>query len=350
MMRPEYLSELLRDNKNVIIPGLGAFSTTGSTTQPYIFIEYLKFNDGLLASYISKKEGISVEEAGKKLEVFSAGMNSALETGKDISITGMGILKKNKEGKLEFTCNINTQPLTPPVTPEKKTEVPVTPEQKIEKPEVKNNPLPVPPVIDKKTEAVPPKKETPVVAKEIVEDKKKITTEKKEDKPKKEPKPPKAHKEKKPGSKKRLIWLIILLLLLGGGTTTGILFKQEIIAWYNNTFGPKKEIVKPPEPKPAPEPEPEPEPEIIPEPEPEPTTITYTKGKYYVVVGCFNEESNASGMVAKARAKGMPAAGLGRFGGMVHVAVYESDNLSDAAKKAMELRSDFPKAWVFQGR
>jgi hypothetical protein len=52
-------------------------------------------------------------------------------------------------------------------------------------------------------------------------------------------------------------------------------------------------------------------------------------------------------MIAKTGEKGLSGTNIGTYGGLIHVAVYSSSDESDAAKKAMEIRGEFPNAWIF---
>lgn len=368
-MRPEYLHELLQDNKTVIVPGLGAFVNTGTASQPYLFNEYLKFNDGLLASFIAKRENISIEDAGKKLEVFAGGMKSLLDSGRDVIVNKIGRLKKDTEGKISFTCEPDLEVKVIEPAPE----VPITIIEKEIVPEKETKLTPEIPPLPKEKPIEPvlhaPQKITVVTAKE----------EKKED-PKKEKKTVEKKKEKSGKKKSRVLLFILLFIVIGGGGTTGFLFREQLNQWFSSIIGKTetKQEEKKPETKsstvnsdssavavdtltnPVSEPDsasivvPEETPEVKSEPVPvavsTPPAVEATSGDFYVIVGCYSNEANVNAMIEKANAKGLSGMNLGNFGGLTHVAVYQSSDLSDAAKKAMEIRSDFPNAWVFSKR
>jgi len=401
-MKHEYLLALLDEHPMVILPGIGAFSKNDSKTLPFGFNEYLKFNDGTVAGYISKTEGISLDEAGKKLETFCNGIKSVLDSGSEVIVQGIGRLRRDGD-KLNFTIDVNALPKPiaekeKPVEPEKKPSVPETPvppqpEQKItpplaeEKKEIQPEKKITPPV----TEIKKPSTETPPAVKEsktITEndsvkkegpssfvrnapDQKQEINEQKSDQ-----KLQQAGKKKK---NKWVIWTILGIVLLGGGGT-GFIFKDEIAHLFSGAkHETKKEETPQTDTSAVSSPntentsdsttntsdslalentsEPIVETETVNTETPVKTETVKTKtvlpeanvssGTYYVVVGCYSNESNASAMIAKSGEKGLSGTNIGTYGGLIHVAVYSSSDESDAAKKAMEIRGEFPKAWIF---
>lgn len=69
-MKDKYIIKLAKTNKTIIIPDLGAIVVTQNENEPFIFNEFLKFNDGVLLNYITNKEKISKEEGKLKIENF----------------------------------------------------------------------------------------------------------------------------------------------------------------------------------------------------------------------------------------------------------------------------------------
>jgi hypothetical protein len=401
-MKHEYLLALLDEHPMVILPGIGAFSKNDSKTLPFGFNEYLKFNDGTVASFISKKEGISLDEAGKKLETFCNGMKSVLDSGSEVIVQGIGRLRRDGD-KINFTIDVNAQSKTveekiAPIEPEKK---PVVPEPLVPPVSEQKN---TPPMVEVKKEIEPEKKITPPVAeikKPIAETpplqkETKQTPEKetaKKERPslfvrhtpdqKQEIKEQKADaKLQEAGKKKKnkwVLWTVLGIVVLGGGGA-GFLFKDEIAQLFSgekhqaqtekNSAADSTEIanqvtedttntnsqaldtvaqetsIEPPA-----------ETENVSTEEPVKTASTKTtptlpeanvsSGTYYVVVGCYSNENNASAMIAKTGEKGLSGTNIGTYGGLIHVAVYSSSDESDAAKKAMEIRGEFPNAWIF---
>jgi hypothetical protein len=53
----KYLLLLLKEVNTIIIPDLGALTITNHSTGEIMFMPFLKYDDGKLATYISEKEG-----------------------------------------------------------------------------------------------------------------------------------------------------------------------------------------------------------------------------------------------------------------------------------------------------
>ncbi len=368
-MKHEYLHELLREHKTVIVPGLGAFVSNDSPVAPVIFNEYLKFNDGTVASFLAQKENLSLEEADKKLEVFVAGIISLLQSGRDVIWPGIGRLRRNEaEDKLEFVSDptageASTQPLSAALTPPPAV-TPPPPEPVSAAPEP-------PPVHPEKT-AEPPK---PVPAPEPA--------------PFSEPAKVKPTSTEAPLRRKTRwkVWLALVLLVIAGGI--GAYIMQEDLS---RLLG----LVATPTAKAEPAPAKTPEPDVVvleeenlptpidtvgeeapileeelvpsasaevlakPKSAPEPTAKPHTQaetpkstvspavsGEFYVVVGCYQETVNAERMVNRLNERGLNGMNLGTYGGLIYVAAYSASSLSEAESKAASLRNDFPQAWVF---
>ena len=388
-MKAEYLFELLQENKTVILPGIGAFVQNDSTTQPYIFNPYLKFNDGMLVAYIAKKENLGMEEAGKKLEVFSAGIQSLLESGRDVVIQRLGKIKSDATGKIEFTHDpsLTESQQEKIIIPEIETETPKTEVPKVETPKIETPKVETPKVELPKPELPKEEKVNSIPSINIQEEKitkPEIAAEKKIEK---EIKKSQVEKKKKERKKRKLLIPLLLLLLLGGGGTAGYLFRNEIMHLFSgqteSKADEKKETKKesPKQEQPAspgdstsveemdssltdsPIAETE-NPELITEESPvkeevapkQNHAVTPTpsapaqSGNFYVIIGCYSNESNISAISQKASEKGHTASDIGVYGGLHHISVYSTSDLSDAAAKASSLRSDFPNAWVMQVR
>lgn len=360
-MKNEYLIHLLKENKTVIVPGLGAFVSNESQTMPVLFNEYLKFDDGLVVGYISNQEKISKEDASKKIETFVSGIKSLLDSGRDVVFAQLGKIKKDSNGKLIFTYDSSTQGAK--IEEEKKS---ITPENIVVTPEKIEKPVtPTPP----KTETTTPKPETKIPVKENIEkdlkqnqpiekEKNKNTSTKKEKKP----------KEKSPKKKKRWVLYIILIILIGGGGTAGFLFKDQILALFNPNPT-EKEYISQTETK---------KPDIIPSDtlvndsdttasieseyvdpveekksnQKKSNTVNSAaqSGNYYVVIGCYSSDFNAENMMLKAESKGLEASNIGTYGGLIYVSVFSSSDLASATNKLNAVKADFPKAWVFNKR
>ncbi len=110
-----YIIDLLKHNDCVIVPGLGGFISNYSTAEIDLgnnllrppskktaFNKVLRENDGLLQTYVAKKEKTSQRLALKKIEQFVQDVNKELETYKSYSFEQLGKLILNSEDKIEF--------------------------------------------------------------------------------------------------------------------------------------------------------------------------------------------------------------------------------------------------------
>lgn len=108
-----YIQELLATNNRVIVPNFGAFlvratskskdaNTLEEKLKDIYFSPFLKFNDELLEKYIIKKEGVSKEEAAKKITEFIDSVKKELEAEKPFIIKDFGHFEADKQGKVQF--------------------------------------------------------------------------------------------------------------------------------------------------------------------------------------------------------------------------------------------------------
>jgi hypothetical protein len=380
----------------VIIPGLGSFSKTGPDDPKTTFNPYLKFNDGFLAGFIAKKQGISMDDAGKLIADNVEKINDALDRKGEAMVMGLGILKKTGDGKLEFIPDANAgEGTTPPIAktpekpkpeiqPEKKPEIkPVEPEKK---PEIKPEPKP----------EIKPEKEKPAVPPKEVSNNKAVKvnapgltsvgTAGKDDKVKKEkekkvkpPKPPRPEGEK--AKKKFPVVLVIILVLVAGGATFATLKWDMVKGWIGMNEEAQttktEEKGKPVEEKKAGPVATEPmtdtavvaetteEPvvaeevksekhpvkkETVKEHVKEPVQHHYAStGNFHVIVNCFSMEQNANRMVEKLNAEGHQGNNLGLRGGFYMVEAGSFSSMEDAKSKLEALKSVYPKAWIYSG-
>lgn len=423
-MKHEYLIELLKQNKTVILPNIGAFSNNTNPQHPFLFNEFLKFNDGMVAKHIASKEGISMDVAGETIDKFTQELKQYLEAGQEVVIPGIGTLVK-KDGKTILThghSSTSTPVVEKKIEPviEKKIEPiiekPVEPKVEI-KPEPKIEPVIVP-VIEKKIEPITEKKIDPIIEKKIepvVETKIEPSVEKKvepiiekipepilekktepiSDKkteiipPKVEVKKVSEQNNEKPKKKKRRwVWILLLLLLLGGGTA-GFLFKDDLMKMMGMGAEEKSAENKSEEKDDNEEESEKSESEnsteentVTPEPVAEDTTSTEmapveettetpkeeikveqvveenktaplsvesaTPGNYYIIVGCFQEPTNADKMLAKVSSSGLTPTNVGTFNSLAHIAAGSAGDLQTAIQLAGTIRATFPKVWILK--
>lgn len=272
-----YLLQLLKEVKTLIIPGLGALTVTNESTGEILFMPYLKFDDGTLAKHIANKENMELNDATNMISKFVREVTAELDKGNsydmyqfgrfvkidgEIAFEAWGTNSSNaqKEAEAETEAHIKESSVieeqksvevTPIIieensaTEESKTEetladkkeeskeAPAAAQQPVEQKEV------IPPVVEtKKIVVEEPKKEEPKVelqAEKIVtpviektEPKapiEKPVQEKKEPIKKEKPvKEEKAPKEKKKTSVFAYILWGFLVLILGSGTFIAIRF------------------------------------------------------------------------------------------------------------------------------
>lgn len=390
-MYKEYFKEIFQSSKTVIIPGLGSFTKASETDDKINFNPYLKFNDGFLAGFIAKKQGVSIDEAGKSIAESVEKIQEALNQKGEALVLGLGILSKTTDGKIEFKVDASASPKPEEV---KKT-IPVVEEVKkvvVEAPKVIETPKPIVPevkVVEKPT----------VVEEKIIENTKAkipeikndvtvsaptltVVDTKAENKSKKELKKEKVKevKIKEPKVKKERkklkfpIWLIIVLVLvLGGGTFTAL--KWEMVkGWLGMNAGsktekPKEEITKNETKQEEPSVEGQPgdttaiaeEPVAIEEAKVEEPVVEEksvpvkvqpvqtTNGNFHVITGNFTNQNLASKMVEKLTAEGHQGNNLGLRGTFYMISAGDYSTLEEAKAKLEAIKATYPKAYIYNG-
>ncbi len=116
-MRPvaEHIRTLLFEHDYVTIPNFGAFianylpssfnEISGSLMPPQkrvAFNEILKQDDGLLATHISRRESLTIDEAKRKIQGFVTDIKDSLATDKTFSFEKIGNFSLNEENNLVF--------------------------------------------------------------------------------------------------------------------------------------------------------------------------------------------------------------------------------------------------------
>ncbi len=248
-----YLLQLLKEVKTLIIPGLGALTVTNESTGEILFMPYLKFDDGTLAKHIASKENMELNDATNMISKFVREVTVELDKGNSYDMYQFGRFVKI-DGEIAFeawsasSATEQSEKGTPIIeetvkeTP--KEEIPQiieepkivveTPTEKskeekiippvIEEPKVV---IETPKVVEPKVEkTIPPVDQKPTEAKVVPP----VVTAKPEAQ-KKEPikrekfvKDPNAPKEKKKSSVFSYILWGFLILILGSGTFIAIKF------------------------------------------------------------------------------------------------------------------------------
>lgn len=96
-----YLLQLLKEVKTLIIPGLGALTVTNESTGEIMFMPYLKFDDGTLAQHVSSKENMELNEAKNLIAKFVREVQAALDKGDSYDMYQFGSFKK-VDGEITF--------------------------------------------------------------------------------------------------------------------------------------------------------------------------------------------------------------------------------------------------------
>lgn len=110
MQITDYIATLLYRYECVVIPGFGAFLTQRQSAQidgeTHVFFppkktvsfnRQLKENDGLLANYIAKTEGISYEQSFQKINSFIENITETLETTEKVNLPQIGMFYQQDE-------------------------------------------------------------------------------------------------------------------------------------------------------------------------------------------------------------------------------------------------------------
>src|SRR5690625_716386 len=124
MQITDYIATLLYRYECVVIPGFGAFLTQRQSAQidgethvfyppkkTVSFNRQLKENDGVLANYIAKTEGISYEQSFQKIHAFIENIIETLETAEKVNLPQIGVFHQQGD-KILFQPekNINYLP------------------------------------------------------------------------------------------------------------------------------------------------------------------------------------------------------------------------------------------------
>ncbi|MBK7965654.1 MAG: hypothetical protein IPK10_10470 [Bacteroidetes bacterium] len=115
MRIPLYISELLYVSDCVIIPGLGGFvansrsaflnpaqHTFNPPVRRIAFNASLRTNDGLLANYISRREGITYGDAVTKIKYFVEDVITRLQANEFVQFEKIGAMNFDGESRIQF--------------------------------------------------------------------------------------------------------------------------------------------------------------------------------------------------------------------------------------------------------
>jgi nucleoid DNA-binding protein len=114
-----HISDLLYHQECVVVPSFGAFLTRHFSAElnpsthmmrpagkRVSFNSRIDQNDGLLANYISREEGITYNEAIESITISVRGWKRMLRSGKKINLPLVGKLYLNNEGQIQFSPSL----------------------------------------------------------------------------------------------------------------------------------------------------------------------------------------------------------------------------------------------------
>jgi cell division septation protein DedD/nucleoid DNA-binding protein len=99
----QFILNLLKDNKRVIIPDFGAFIIRPFNPPEIAFNSLLTFNDGILTEYVSRKSGISYVEAAAKVSDYAEKLKTDLRQHNRLSFNEIGWIWTDDSGEMQFT-------------------------------------------------------------------------------------------------------------------------------------------------------------------------------------------------------------------------------------------------------
>jgi len=386
-----YLTELLNTNNRVIVPDFGAFIVKHGSKKLVIFNEFLKYNDGLLIEFISKKENIDKEKATEKVNQFVKNVNESLKKDKKYELPGFGALEMNNLNKILFKQDSSlqkpaSQTASEPAkddTAEKSSDKPAqTPEKQTPPPKpepVSKETAKAPIVKEPEKPAAPSKSETPKEApkkapvaepKKTTDTPKQVFGQKKSDtishskttyQPPKKPRTSEAQKKRKRNT--ALIIVLANLILIGGFL---------LIKHFADGAKPTEEkIVIAPENETSAEPDSKETAATTPSADENNNNNDIDQvagdiandleknnasikgenlsGPYYIVAGCFANENNADRLVTNLRKKGYAAEKFGLINNL-HAVSYESFPDFNIARKALRQihQAESENAWIYK--
>jgi hypothetical protein len=101
-MMEKYLLELFKDSNTVIIPGIGALTLTNKEKGEYMFMSFLKHDDGTLRKFIANHDSCEESVAKEKIEHFVNQINTDLNGGNSFELKNFGVFLKDKSGDIIF--------------------------------------------------------------------------------------------------------------------------------------------------------------------------------------------------------------------------------------------------------
>ncbi|MDR0661466.1 MAG: SPOR domain-containing protein [Prevotellaceae bacterium] len=354
MVVDKHLKELALTNRRVIIPDLGAFlSKEGDGDEKnLIFSSFLKYNDGFLEKQLADKEKLSQIEASEEVKKFVGEVTKTLRAKHNYVIDGFGFFHMDERGSIAFSPQ-DTEIATKPVE-EKPVVIATAP----------STPTEAKPAAT--VSAVPPKAEQPKVEQPVVKPLTPQQTAPVTPPPGKptqtQQTPPKQQSPKKSSNNGLLITIVILLVVI---IILLLLYfmAPSIKEKVNSMFGIKstttEQVVTPPAVQQSADTIPAIDStqidtvkviEPVKEEVTTPKSVSTYGSNYYVIVGTFQEKSNADKMYKRCIADGYDAELLPKMGALYPVSIFNSPSKAECTKVMREAQRKYGDAWIFKSR
>lgn len=293
-----YIKQLLAEDSRVIIPQFGCINSLEEDGRTLLsFNPYLNYDDGKLTSAVMAGEGLSEDDAKRRISDIVDAFNNDLNDGKSVTINGIGTFCRETDGRTDLMPNdevslaasdTDSSFAAPAPEPEPVAEPAPEPEQSIATPEPEATTEP-------EATAEPEQQEEPqtsVAPEPTISD----------------------YYQEEKSKKPLIVALVILLLLLIAGL---IIYFHKDNPVYKYFFGEKQPVevtVPEPEPAPADTVKDEPAPAVVPPVKEEkagPLVAKPLTKRYNVIVGSYRDEQVAIKRVEELNAKGFDRAFVG---------------------------------------
>lgn len=371
MVIDKHLKELALSNRRVIIPDLGAFlSKEGDGDEKnLIFSSFLKYNDGFLEKQLAEKENISQSQAADEIKKFVDEVTKTLHAKQNYAIDNLGFFHMDERGSIAFApqgTKISTKPVeeksavavpamavasstpkekpanqksesTTAVSPSQKAEQTNGEEPKVEQPAVK-------PLTPQQTTPVTPLSSTPV--------------------PPQQTPPAKQQPAAKSSNNNGLLITVIILLLVILALLLLYFMVPSIKEKVNSMFGAKSTtteqfIENHPGTPPATDTIPAVDTtkqdqiettQVVKDENVATKTASTYSSNYYVIVGTFQEKSNAEKLYKRCIADGYDAELLPKMGPLYPVSIFNSPSKAECTKVMREAQHKYGDAWIFKSK
>lgn len=112
----KYLLSILKEVNTIIIPGLGALTLVNEDKGEYMFMPYLKHDDGKLASFISEREGMDINDAKNLIAKYVREIQATLDKGEEYNMYAFGAFYKDGDdiafrssGEIEHAAEVKAE-------------------------------------------------------------------------------------------------------------------------------------------------------------------------------------------------------------------------------------------------